>query len=78
MPKQDLPLGISFFTFTQIAFLVDAWRGGAKLYPGLRYGLFVLFFPHLIAGPIVHHHQLIPQLGRREIFRFQPRQRWRK
>ncbi len=72
VPKQDLPLGISFFTFTQIAFLVDAWRGGAKLYPGLRYGLFVLFFPHLIAGPIVHHHQLIPQLGRREIFRFQP------
>jgi alginate O-acetyltransferase complex protein AlgI len=72
VPPQVLPLGVSFFTFTQIAFLVDAHRGGAQLYPGLRYGLFVLFFPHLIAGPIVHHHQLIPQLGRREIFRFQP------
>ena len=71
VPHLALPLGISFFTFTQIAFLVDAWRGDAPLYPGLRYGLFVLFFPHLIAGPIVHHHQLIPQLGRREIFRFQ-------
>ncbi len=72
VPPQVLPLGVSFFTFTQIAFLVDAHRGGAQHYPGLRYGLFVLFFPHLIAGPIVHHHQLIPQLGRREIFRFQP------
>jgi alginate O-acetyltransferase complex protein AlgI len=65
-----LPLGVSFFTFTQIAYLVDHWRGRAGVYGGLRYGLFVLFFPHLIAGPIVHHHQLIPQLRRREIFRF--------
>jgi alginate O-acetyltransferase complex protein AlgI len=72
VPAQVLPLGVSFFTFTQIAFLVDAHRGSAQFYPGLRYGLFVLFFPHLIAGPIVHHYQLIPQLGRREIFRFQP------
>ncbi len=72
VPKQVLPLGVSFFTFTQIAFLVDAFRGGAEHYNGVRYGLFVLFFPHLIAGPIVHHHQLIPQLGRKEIFRFQP------
>ena len=67
-----LPLGISFFTFTQIAYLVDNWRGRAGPYGGLRYALFVLFFPHLIAGPIVHHHQLIPQLRRREIFRFDP------
>lgn len=69
---RELPLGISFFTFTQIAFLVDAARGGARLYNGLRYTVFVLFFPHLIAGPIVHHHQLIPQLERPSIFRFQP------
>ena len=71
VPKQILPLGVSFFTFTQIAFLVDAFRGGTEHYKGLRYGLFVLFFPHLIAGPIVHHNQLIPQLGRKDIFRFQ-------
>ena len=71
VPAQVLPLGVSFFTFTQIAFLVDAYRGSAQHYPGVRYGLFVLFFPHLIAGPIVHHHQLIPQLGQRDIFRFQ-------
>jgi D-alanyl-lipoteichoic acid acyltransferase DltB (MBOAT superfamily) len=45
VPAQVLPLGVSFFfTFTQIAFLVDAHRGAAQLYPGLRYGLFVLFF----------------------------------
>jgi alginate O-acetyltransferase complex protein AlgI len=67
----ELPLGISFFTFTQIAFLVDAARGGARLYSPLRYSVFVLFFPHLIAGPIVHHHQLIPQLEKPAIFRFQ-------
>ena len=71
VPAQVLPLGVSFFTFTQIAFLVDAFRGGAAHYNGVRYGLFVLFFPHLIAGPIVHHHQLIPQLERKDIFNFQ-------
>jgi D-alanyl-lipoteichoic acid acyltransferase DltB (MBOAT superfamily) len=65
-----LPLGISFFTFTQIAYLVDHWRGRTASYGGMHYALFVLFFPHLIAGPIVHHHQLVPQLRRREIFRF--------
>ncbi|MEK0449213.1 MAG: hypothetical protein RL088_1481, partial [Verrucomicrobiota bacterium] len=71
VPPQVLPLGVSFFTFTQIAFLVDAYRRSTSHYPGVRYGLFVLFFPHLIAGPIVHHNQLIPQLGNRSIFRFQ-------
>lgn len=57
-----LPLGISFFTFQKIAFLVDAWRGRvARVAPG-EFALFVLFFPQLIAGPIVHHAEFIPQL----------------
>ena len=56
-----LPLGISFFTFTQITFLVDAYSGGAKEYRFGHYGLFVTFFPHLIAGPILHHKEMMPQ-----------------
>jgi alginate O-acetyltransferase complex protein AlgI len=58
-----LPLGISFFTFTQIAFLVDAARGQTAELGFFRYVLFVAFFPHLIAGPIVHHSQLMPQFA---------------
>jgi D-alanyl-lipoteichoic acid acyltransferase DltB (MBOAT superfamily) len=61
--KIVLPLGISFFTFTQIAFLVDAWRGEARELDFARYCLFVTFFPHLIAGPIVHHRELMPQFA---------------
>lgn len=57
-----LPLGISFYTFTQIAFLIDAARGEAKEYDLPRYALFVTFFPHLIAGPIIHHKEMMPQL----------------
>ena len=60
-----LPLGISFFTFTQIAFLVDTYRGLAREYSPVRYTLFAAYFPHLIAGPIIHHRQLIPQFDRR-------------
>jgi D-alanyl-lipoteichoic acid acyltransferase DltB (MBOAT superfamily) len=60
-----LPLGISFHSFQQIAYLVDAYAGRAPRYEFSRYSLFVTFFPQLIAGPIVHHHELIPQLGRR-------------
>lgn len=56
-----LPLGISFFTFTQIAYLIDAYRGQAGEYSPLRYLLFVTFFPHLIAGPILHHRDMMPQ-----------------
>jgi alginate O-acetyltransferase complex protein AlgI len=56
-----LPLGISFFTFTQIAFLVDTWRGKAKEYSLIHYVLFVTWFPHLIAGPVLHHGQMMPQ-----------------
>jgi alginate O-acetyltransferase complex protein AlgI len=56
-----LPLGISFFTFTQIEYLVDAYRRKAPVYPVAEYVLFVTFFPHLIAGPILRHHEVIPQ-----------------
>lgn len=56
-----LPLGISFFTFTQIAYLVDAYKGQVKEMDYLNYSLFVTFFPHLIAGPILHHSEMMPQ-----------------
>jgi len=56
-----LPLAISFFTFQQIAFIVDCYRNDAKEYSFLNYALFVTFFPQLIAGPIVHHKQMMPQ-----------------
>nr|WP_237690755.1 MBOAT family protein [Paenibacillus caui] len=59
-----LPLGISFFTFTQIAYLVDAYRGNAKEYNIVSYVLFVTFYPHLIAGPILHHKEMMPQFDR--------------
>ena len=57
-----LPLGISFYTFQQIAYLVDAWRGETTEQNPLRYALFVSFFPQLIAGPIVHHKEMAGQL----------------
>jgi len=56
-----LPLGISFFTFTQIAFLVDTYRGEAKEYNPIHYLFFVTNYPHLIAGPILHHKEIMPQ-----------------
>jgi len=56
-----LPLGISFFTFTQIAYLVDAYKGEVKETDYLNYTLFVTFFPHLLAGPILHHKEMMPQ-----------------
>ena len=56
-----LPLGISFFTFQQIAYLVDIMRGAKVERDIVSYTLFVCFFPHLIAGPLVHHAEMIPQ-----------------
>lgn len=56
-----LPLGISFFTFQQISFLVDIYRGEGGKYSFIDYALFVCFFPQLIAGPIVTHKEMIPQ-----------------
>ena len=64
-----LPLGISFFTFTQIAFLADAYQGKAREYSLTHYALFVTYFPHLIAGPILHHGEMMPQFARPEIYR---------
>jgi len=66
LPLMDivLPLGISFFTFTQIAFLVDTLRGKADEPDFVQYLAFVTYFPHLIAGPILHHHETIPQFRR--------------
>jgi D-alanyl-lipoteichoic acid acyltransferase DltB (MBOAT superfamily) len=60
-----LPLGISFFTFTQIAYLVDLSQGAAQRQSFLSYVLFVTFFPHLIAGPIIHHAEMMPQFEAR-------------
>jgi len=64
-----LPLGISFFTFTQIAFLVDVYRGIAREFNFIHYLLFVTWFPHLIAGPVLHHKQMMPQFGEASTYR---------
>ncbi len=66
--KIALPLGISFFTFQQLSFVVDRYRKNAAHYPVLDYAFFVSFFPQLIAGPIVLHQELIPQLRERKRF----------
>ncbi|SDH57773.1 alginate O-acetyltransferase complex protein AlgI [Pseudobutyrivibrio sp. 49] len=57
-----LPLGISFFTFQQISFVVDTYRGEVPTYDFLTYACYVTFFPQLVAGPIVTHDEMIPQL----------------
>ena len=66
-----LPLGISFFTFTQIAYLVDLEQGAAANEDFPSYLLFVSFFPHLVAGPILHHSEMMPQF--RQTRRYQLR-----
>jgi alginate O-acetyltransferase complex protein AlgI len=58
-----LPLGISFFTFQQISYLVDSYKNETQEYDFLNYALFVTFFPQLIAGPIVHHKEMMPQFA---------------
>lgn len=63
----SLPIGISFFTFTQIAFLVDARLNKCGEYNPLHYALFVSYFPHLIAGPILHHSEMMPQFKNAKI-----------
>ena len=65
-----LPLGISFYTFTQLAYLVDTYRDKATEKNFLHYVLFVTYFPHLIAGPIIHHKDVMPQFARAETYRF--------
>ena len=59
-----LPLAISFYTFQQIAYLVDSYRSETKEYDFLNYAVFVTFFPQLIAGPIVHHAEMMPQFAK--------------
>ena len=63
-----LPLAISFFTFQQIAYLIDTYRGETRELNFLHYCLFVTFFPQLIAGPIVHHKEMLPQFDRDSLY----------
>jgi D-alanyl-lipoteichoic acid acyltransferase DltB (MBOAT superfamily) len=65
-----LPIGISFFTFTQIAFLVDTYQGKVREPRFMPYLLFVTYFPHLVAGPVLHHAEMMPQFARPETYRF--------
>ena len=66
--ERFIPLGISFFTFTQIAYLADVYAAKAREYDPRHYALFVTFFPHLIAGPILHHREMMPQFARAQTF----------
>jgi D-alanyl-lipoteichoic acid acyltransferase DltB (MBOAT superfamily) len=68
-----LPLGISFYTFTQIGYLIDCRQGMAKDRDFFNYCLFVTFFPHLIAGPILHHREIMPQFANSETYRLSRR-----
>ena len=63
IPSIILPIGISFITFQKIAFLVDAYRGLVRNFTLTNYTFFVTFFPQLIAGPITHHSEIMPQVG---------------
>ena len=64
-----LPIGISFFTFTQIAFIADAYAGKVQETRFIHYILFVTYFPHLIAGPVLHHKEMMPQFDEESNFR---------
>lgn len=68
--RMSLPLGISFFTLTQIAFLIDTHRKVAREYSPTHYLLFVTYFPHLIAGPILHHKEIMPQFADPNTYRW--------
>jgi D-alanyl-lipoteichoic acid acyltransferase DltB (MBOAT superfamily) len=57
-----LPLGISFYTFQQLSYVIDSYRGECEKYSFWEYAAYVSFFPQLIAGPIVYHDEFIPQL----------------
>ncbi|MFX0543026.1 MBOAT family O-acyltransferase [Roseovarius sp. S4756] len=69
VPHLLLPLAISFFTFQQITYLVDSYKGQAARGSLLNYAVFVTFFPQLIAGPIVHHKEMMPQFARAAMLR---------
>jgi alginate O-acetyltransferase complex protein AlgI len=72
LPPLVLPLAISFFTFEQITYLVDVYHDDTGEYDHLSYGLFITFFPHLIAGPIVRFKELVPQFTADKMFRLSP------
>jgi D-alanyl-lipoteichoic acid acyltransferase DltB (MBOAT superfamily) len=72
LEKIILPLAISFFTFEQIAYVVDVYRGETEQYEFPRYCIFVIFFPQLIAGPIVHHNEMLPQFAKDKTYRLNP------
>ena len=63
-----LPLGISFFYVYSNCFLVDTYQGKVKEYNFVHYTLFVTYFPHLIAGPVLHHKDMMPQFARRNTY----------
>jgi alginate O-acetyltransferase complex protein AlgI len=63
-----LPIGISFFTFTQIAYLVDSYAAKVKERNTMHYALFVSYFPHLISGPVLHHADMMPQFAKPSIY----------
>ncbi|RIX53650.1 MBOAT family protein [Paenibacillus nanensis] len=67
-----LPLGISFYTFQLIAYLVDCYRGYTKETPIIDFFMFITFFPQLIVGPIVHHGDIIPQVQDKSMLKLQP------
>lgn len=73
IPEIILPLAISFFTFQQIAYLCDAYADVASEPNFANYCMFITFFPHLIAGPITHHREMLPQFDDPRIFKPQPR-----
>lgn len=64
--RMALPLGISFYTFQQLSYVIDSYKGECEQYSLLEYAIYVSFFPQLIAGPIVYHDELIPQFRRQE------------
>lgn len=70
LPEIVLPIGISFFTFTQIAFVVDAYKRQAVETNIINYILFVSYFPHLIAGPVIHHKDVMPQFNKNNSMRY--------
>ena len=70
IPEIILPLGISFFTFTQTAFLIDVYRNEVEQYSFPNYCLFVTIFPHLLAGPILYHKDIIPQFESQAFLKF--------
>ena len=69
VPPIILPIAISFFTFQQIAYLVDCKRKETGEYSFMNYALFVTFFPQLLAGPIVHHKEMMPQFSNPTVYR---------